>query len=72
MKLYFFLPGLKFIKCPQTKFQVDAMRGFKVITSKKGQNSALGQNFSFRHFLLFDIFVKLRHRLPEYRDSRIV
>ena len=39
----FFLPCLEVMKRPQTKFQVDAMRGFKVIKSRKSQNSALGQ-----------------------------
>ena len=37
----------------QTKFQVDAMRDFKVIKSKKSQNSALGQEeISLAHSLL--------------------
>ena len=39
----FFLPCLKVMKRVQTKFQVDAMRGFKVIKSRNSQNSALGQ-----------------------------
>ena len=40
------------MKRPQTKFQVDAMRGFKVIKSRKSQNSALGQKKNLAHFLL--------------------
>ena len=42
-KVKFFLPCLEVMKRPQTKFQVDATRGFKVIKSRKSQNSALGQ-----------------------------
>ena len=53
-KVKFFLPCLEVMKRPQTKFQVDAMRGFKVIKSRKSQNSGLGQKKSLAHFL-FDI-----------------
>ena len=40
------------MKRPQTKFQVDAMRGFKVIKSRKSQNSALVKKRILAHFLL--------------------
>ena len=42
------------MKRPQTKFQVDAMRGFKVIKSRKIKNLGLSQKKSLAHFL-FDI-----------------
>ena len=42
-RVKFFLHCLEVMKCPQTKFQVDAMRGFKVIKLRKTQNSGLGQ-----------------------------
>ena len=38
------------MKRPQTKFQIDAMRGFKVIKSRKSQNSALGQKKIYHIF----------------------
>ena len=53
----FFLPCLEVMKRVQTKFQVDAMRGFKVIKSRKSRNSALGQKeistLSSRHYMYF-------------------
>ena len=52
-KVKFFLPCSEVMKRPQTKFQVDSIRGFKVIKSRKSQNLALGQKnfstFSSRH-----------------------
>ena len=55
-KVKIYLPSLKFMKRPQTKFHADTMSNAQVIRSKKSQNSSLGQTFfAAQFFSLFDI-----------------